>query len=89
MILASMDGEDTTTRLTPRDEDDEDEFGTRFWLKMAGIVAGIGILALIGLLIFWRAVYAWGFFGALLALAVVLLIWAWVHDRRHPHSTLG
>ena len=79
-----MDGDDTTT-LT-RDDGDEEGLGTRFWLKLAGGMVVIGILILIGLLIFWRALYAWGLFGTFMALAIVLIGVAWLYDRRHPHS---
>ena len=75
-----MTGGDTNTP-TPLDEDKEG-LGTRFWLKLAAGVFGIGILILIGLLIFWRALYAWGFFGAFLALGAVLLVFGWIYDRR-------
>jgi hypothetical protein len=50
------------------------------WL--AGIVVLIGIAMLIGFLIFSRAVYAFGLFGALILLAVGLLVFGWVYDRR-------
>lgn len=50
------------------------------WL--AGIVVLIGFACLVGFLIFSRAVYAFGLFGALILLAVALLIFGWVYDRR-------
>jgi hypothetical protein len=37
-------------------------------------------------LIFWRAVYAWGFFGAFLALAAVLVLFGWIYDRRQARA---
>ena len=80
-----MDGEDTTT-ITPREEEG---LGTRFYLKLAGGLVAIGIVLLIGLLIFWRALYAWGLFGAFVALAVILIVAAWFYDRRHPHAKPG
>jgi hypothetical protein len=80
-----MDAEDTTTTIE-REEDDEEGLGTSFFLKLAGIVAGIGLLVGIGLLIFFRAIYAWGFIGAFLAFGLVMLVWAWIHDRRDTHS---
>jgi hypothetical protein len=83
ILPSPMDREDTTTGM-PQDEPEEG-LGTRFYLKLAGGLAAIGALLLVGLLIFWRALYAWGFFGALLALAVVLVIVGWIYDRRNPH----
>ena len=78
-----MDGEDTTTGMPQNARGPG--LGARFYLKLAGGLAVIGILVLIGLLIFWRALYAWGFFGAFLALAVILIVVGWLYDRRNPH----
>jgi hypothetical protein len=50
------------------------------WL--AGVIALIGIAMLVGFLIFSRAVYAFGFFGAFLLISVALLVFGWVYDRR-------
>jgi hypothetical protein len=36
------------------------------------------------LLAFARAAYAWGFLGAFAVLSVILLVIAWIYDRRHP-----
>ena len=77
-------GSDDTTPGIPQNE--HEGLGTRFYLKLAGGLVAIGILLLIGLLIFWRALYAWGFFGALVALAVVLIVAGWIYDRRDPHA---
>ena len=56
--------------------------GYRFYLWLAAIAfavaAGFGLV----LILFTRAVYAWGLFGAFLALAAVLLLVAWIYDRR-------
>jgi len=54
------------------------------WL--AGIIALIGIAMLVGFLIFSRAVYAFGFFGAFLLVSVALLVFGWVYDRRLDKS---
>ncbi len=75
-----MDGEDTA--LTPRDDEDEEGLGTRFYLKLGAGLLGIGILVFLGFLIFWRALYAWGFFGAFALLAAVAIVLGWIQDRR-------
>jgi hypothetical protein len=80
-----VNGEDTTA-LTPREDDDEDELGTRFFLKLGAGILGVGILVLIGLLVFWRALYAWGFFGAFALLAAIAIVSGWIYDRRNPRS---
>jgi hypothetical protein len=78
-----MAGEENST-LTPRDEDEG--LGAGFFLKIAGVCVVGGIIVMILFLIFWRAVYAWGFFGAFLALAAVLCLFAWLYDRRNPRT---
>ena len=78
-----MAGEETGA-LNPRDEDDGLTAG--FFLKIAGVCVVGGIVVMILFLIFFRAVYAWGFFGAFLALAAVLCLYGWFYDRRHART---
>jgi len=61
---------------------DDDGIGFGFFLKLAGIVVGIGIIAMIVFLLIWRAVYAWGFLGGFLFFALVLIGFGWLSDRR-------
>ncbi len=62
------------------------DLGLRFYLGLAGVVLAIGIAAFVGLLLFARAVYAWGFLGGFAALAAVLLAIGWVIDRREARA---
>ena len=57
--------------------DDSKGFG---WL--AGMVLLIGVIALVGFLIFTRWIYAFGIFGGFALLAVGLLLFGWFYDRR-------
>jgi hypothetical protein len=66
--------------------EDKGGIGAGFFLKIAGLCVVGGLIAMVSLLIFWRAVYAWGFFGAFLALAAGLCIWGWLFDRRQPST---
>ncbi len=65
-----------------------DDYGSKFWLKAAGLF----VLGAIGLFvvawIFLSVVYAWSFLGALLLLALVALAFGWLHDHRNnpPHE---
>jgi hypothetical protein len=59
-----------------------EKLGFRFYAALAGITIALGIALLILFLVFSRAVYAWGAFGTLVVLAIVLLGFAWVMDRR-------
>jgi hypothetical protein len=61
---------------------EDDSLGGRFWLSIIGIALLIGLG---GLLIFWllgAAWYAWGGFGALLFFGGVMILGAWIYDRR-------
>jgi hypothetical protein len=63
--------------------DDDSGLGFSFWAKFAGVVVVFGIAAFVLLLILTRAVYAWGFFGAMMVFVAILLLIAWFYDRRH------
>ncbi len=65
---------------------EEEGLGFKFWGGMVAVVIAAGIGGMIILFLFSRAVYAWGFLGAFLALAVVLIGIAWIHDRRAARS---
>lgn len=67
---------------TPIIGEDDEKLGRAFYLRLAAILAVVGILVLIGTWIFWRAWYAWGFFGAFIAIAVIAIIAGWLSDRR-------
>ena len=54
----------------------------RMWLGLAATVIGLGIAALIFFLLLDIAWVAWGAFGALLAVGAVLLLFAWLYDKR-------
>jgi uncharacterized membrane protein len=82
-----MEGQDATP-LSPPEDEDEKGLGLRFALKLAAIIALVGVAVWIGVLLFVRAWYSWGFFGAFLIVALALLAWAWYYDRRHPHPRL-
>jgi hypothetical protein len=61
---------------------EEEGLGFGFYARLAGIGIVVAIAGLILMLIFSRAIYAWGFFGMFLLLTVVLLVIGWVIDRR-------
>jgi hypothetical protein len=62
--------------------DDGEGFGLKFWASMIGIILAISVGGLIVFLIFTRAVLAWGFFGAFLALGALIVLGTWLYDRR-------
>jgi hypothetical protein len=56
--------------------------GFKFWASLFGVVIVGAIVALIVLLLLTRAVYAWGVFGVLIFVSLLLLGVAWIYDRR-------
>jgi hypothetical protein len=64
----------------------DEGLGAGFFIKVAAICVAVAIVVMILAFIFWRAVYAWGFFGAFLALAAVLLLFGWFYDRRSARA---
>jgi hypothetical protein len=73
-------------RIDDVDDDDGDGLGAGFYFKIAAICLACGIAAIILLSIFWRAIYAWGFFGAFFAVGIVLILFGWIYDRRNARS---
>jgi hypothetical protein len=65
---------------------DDDGLGAGFFFKIAGLCIALGVVAVIALLIFWRAAYAWGFFGAFIVLGGLLLLFGWIYDRRNART---
>jgi len=62
--------------------DDDPGIGFAFFARMAGLIIAAGVVAMIVMLVFFRAVYAWGLLGGFIAFAVILLGVGWVFDRR-------
>ena len=62
--------------------ENDGSMGAKFWLGFFGmILAGVVALALL-FIIFGAAWYAWGFFGVLVFITVVGLVFGWAFDRR-------
>lgn len=59
-----------------------DDYGWKFWLKVAGLFVAGAIGLFIVAWIFLSVVYAWSFLGALLVLALIALTFGWFHERR-------
>jgi len=60
----------------------EEGLGFGFYARLAGIGIVVAIVGLILMLIFSRVLYAWGFFGMFLLVAVVLFLVGRVIERR-------
>ena len=61
----------------------DDDYGFKFWLKIAGLFVLGAIALFVFMWIFLSAIYAWGFLAAMLVLAVGALALGWIHDRRN------
>jgi hypothetical protein len=57
--------------------------GGRFWIGLVAGLVGVGIAVIVGFAVFGAALAAWGFLGAMLFLFAVLIMFGWIHDRRH------
>jgi predicted lysophospholipase L1 biosynthesis ABC-type transport system permease subunit len=66
-----------------------DEYGWKFWLKVAGLFVLGAIALFVVMWIFLTAIYAWGFLAAFLVLALVALTFGWLHDRRNAGPQEG
>ena len=62
--------------------DDDPGIGFAFFARMAGLIIAAGVVAMVVMLVFFRAVYAWGLLGGFIAFAAILLAVGWVSDRR-------
>jgi hypothetical protein len=57
--------------------------GFGFWIKCVGVILLGALACLVVFLLLDIAWAAWGGFGALVAIAAVLLLVAWLYDRRN------
>jgi hypothetical protein len=62
--------------------DDGDGLGFKFWGGLIGIIVAVAVGGLVMFLIFSRAVYAWGFFGAFIVLGGIVILLAWIYDKK-------
>ena len=85
-----MDGMTDAEPVDRIEEDDDDEgLGAGFYFKIAGLCLACGIVAVILLRIFWRAIYAWGFFGGFIAIGILLFLFGWIYDRRDRRNRIA
>jgi hypothetical protein len=76
-------------RVDRMEEDDDEGLGAGFYFKIAGLCLACGIAAIILLRIFWRAIYAWGFFGGFIAIGILLFLFGWIYDRRDRRNRIA
>ena len=62
--------------------------GFGFWFKVSAIALAVVIASVIVLLLITSAFVAWGVFGGLLALAIVLMLIGWITDRRRARADI-
>jgi cbb3-type cytochrome oxidase subunit 3 len=58
------------------------ELGRTFWWRSAGIIVGVGVLGLIGFLIFNRLAYRFGMVAACIIVFLILMAVAYRADRK-------
>jgi hypothetical protein len=59
--------------------------GFAFYARLAGLIILAGVVAMVVMLVFFRAVYAWGIMGAFIAFGLIMLGAGWAADRRRAH----
>ncbi len=62
--------------------DEDTNLGARFWFVVLGLCVVAVVAVSVFIVIFTHLWYAWGVFGALLALGAGLLAFGWAFDRR-------
>jgi hypothetical protein len=77
-----MSSEPSQQPLSSSADDDGNGMNFAFFARLAGLIIAAGVVAMIVMLIFFRAVYAWGLLGGFIAFAVILLVAGWLSDRR-------
>ena len=61
---------------------DDGSLGGRTWLKMFGILIAIGIAVILVFVFISNSIAKWGFLGGFLVIGAVLLLLAWLYDKR-------
>jgi 4-hydroxybenzoate polyprenyltransferase len=61
---------------------DDGSFTGRTWLKMFAILIGVGIAVILVFTFISRAIFRWGFIGGFIVIGAVLLLLAWLYDKR-------
>jgi hypothetical protein len=63
-----------------------DDPGGKFWFKLAGLFVVGAIALFIFLIIFVKAVFAWGFLGVFLVMALIALVFGYFIDKRNTNQ---
>jgi hypothetical protein len=64
----------------------DEGLGAGFWFKLIGIVLACGVGAILLFLLVDAAWYRWGALGALVFFSGIMLVYAYVYDRRHAKA---
>lgn len=62
------------------------ELGKSFYVKLVAGIFAIGLVALLGFLLFDRLVYRYGLIGGTAVIVGILLLIAYFYDRKHERS---
>ena len=65
---------------------DDGSLGGRTWLKMLGILILVAVAALLVLIFIGNALAKWGLFGGFIVIGAVLLLVAWLFDKREERK---
>ncbi len=62
------------------------DLGKSFYAKLVAAIFGIGLVALLGFLLFDRLVYRYGLIGGTAIILGILLLIAYFYDRKHQRT---
>ncbi len=65
---------------------DDGSLGSGFVVKLFAALIGIGLAVLLGLVFISNLVARWGLIGGVIVLSVILLVAAWLFDRREARK---
>jgi hypothetical protein len=64
----------------------EGDLGKHFWLKTVAVVIGLGLLGLVGWLVFTGFVARFGVIGGLVVVFGILMVIMYRHDQKERHK---
>ena len=65
---------------------DDGSLGAGFVVKLFAALIGVGVVILLSLLFISSLVARWGLIGGVIVLSVILLVAAWLYDKREARK---
>ena len=62
------------------------DLGGKFWLALIGVCLGVAVGGFLLFALIGYAWYAWGIFGTFVFFGAILLVFAWIYDKRQQRK---